>query len=158
LFLCTGNSARSIMAKAILNKVGAGKFRAQAQAASPRHGCLLAQSSELRHGKIGSLVKWGVEGRNVGAMADNVVSNFERYERIAAYYDCLDLPFEYGWYRGIRPQMFRDLPGRILDAGVGTGRNILFYPAGADVGVDVSPAMLKCAKRRIDSPRPPRSS
>lgn len=33
LFLCTGNSSRSILAKSILNKEGAGRFRAFAQAA-----------------------------------------------------------------------------------------------------------------------------
>lgn len=76
-------------------------------------------------------------------------SNLNRYERIAPLYDLLDLPFEYGRYRKIRPLLFEGLAGRILDAGVGTGRNIQFYPPGAEVvGVDLSPAMLARAERR----------
>jgi ubiquinone/menaquinone biosynthesis C-methylase UbiE len=79
-----------------------------------------------------------------------VASNYQRYQRIAPLYDLLDLPFEYGRYRRIRPLLFAGLSGRILDAGVGTGRNMPFYPAGSSVvGIDFSPAMLARAERRL---------
>ena len=81
-------------------------------------------------------------------------SNFDRYQRIAPFYDLLDLPFEHGRYRMLRPQLFVGLSGRILDAGVGTGRNFPFYPRGAEVvGIDISPSMLaRAERRRSESP------
>ncbi len=62
------------------------------------------------------------------------------YQRIAPFYDLIDLPFELGRYRSIRPLLFEGLSGRLMDAGVGTGRNIAFYPSGSEgVGIDLSP-------------------
>jgi ubiquinone/menaquinone biosynthesis C-methylase UbiE len=77
------------------------------------------------------------------------LSHRGRYQRIAPFYDLLDLPFEYGRYRRLRPLLFEGLSGRVLDAGIGTGRNIPFYPAGTEVvGIDLSPAMLARAGAR----------
>ncbi len=75
----------------------------------------------------------------------------ETYNRIARLYDLLDLPFERRRYRSIRSKLFADLAGKILDAGVGTGRNIEFYPEGAEIiAIDNSPKMLERGRRRRD--------
>ena len=78
------------------------------------------------------------------------------YQRIAPYYDILDFIGEALNQRRVRPLLLDGLNGRILDAGVGTGRNIPFYPSGADiVGMDLSSAMLRRAHRRrqrLDAP------
>src|SRR5262245_8715677 len=85
-------------------------------------------------------------------MSETETSNLTRYQRIAPFYDVLDLPFEYGRYRKIRPQLFAGLSGLILDAGVGTGRNFPFYPPGDRfLGIGLSPAMLARAARRRPS-------
>ena len=71
------------------------------------------------------------------------------YRRIAPFYDALDLPFERWRYRALRPLLFEGLGGRLLDAGIGTGRNCAFYPVGAEVSrIDLSPAMLARARQR----------
>jgi ubiquinone/menaquinone biosynthesis C-methylase UbiE len=78
-----------------------------------------------------------------------MTTNFARYQRIARFYDLLDLPFERKRYSGLRPLLFEDLDGELLDAGVGTGRNCDYYPPQATVsGIDTSPAMLARAHER----------
>jgi arsenate reductase (thioredoxin) len=49
LFLCTGNSARSIIAETMLNKVGDGRFRAYSAGSQPK-GKVHPQTTELLNG------------------------------------------------------------------------------------------------------------
>lgn len=78
-----------------------------------------------------------------------MITNLERYQRIAPLYDFLDGPFERKRYSALRPLLFQNLDGQLLDAGVGTGRNCAYYPPQAVVsGIDSSPAMLARAHDR----------
>jgi len=51
--------------------------------------------------------------------------------------------------RAWRRQLVADLYGRVLEIGVGTGRNLAFYPREVKLtAVDVAPRMLRIARRR----------
>lgn len=50
---------------------------------------------------------------------------------------------------GRRDRLLSRACGRVLEIGVGTGRNLAAYPVDAQItGVDISPAMLEFAKAR----------
>lgn len=72
----------------------------------------------------------------------------EKYRITAWFYDILDYPWE-RQYRKWRPELLKDIHGEVLEAGVGTGRNLKYYQKDVRLtGVDLSPAMLKKAEKR----------
>jgi ubiquinone/menaquinone biosynthesis C-methylase UbiE len=74
--------------------------------------------------------------------------NQKRYGITAWFYDILDWPWEWQ-YRKWRPGLLSDVSGEVLESGIGTGRNLAYYPAGVNLtAVDFSPAMLKQASKR----------
>lgn len=79
------------------------------------------------------------------------MSSQRRYNSLAPLYDAVDLA-EHVYKARLRPLLFENLHGRILDAGAGTGRSLPFYPAGAQiVAADLSPGMLRRAKDRSEA-------
>ena len=72
-----------------------------------------------------------------------------RYSRIAPLYDLVDLPFEWLRYQRLRRILCADVTGSVLEAAVGTGRNLAYYAPGTRVtGIDLSPDMLARARAR----------
>jgi phosphatidylethanolamine/phosphatidyl-N-methylethanolamine N-methyltransferase len=72
-----------------------------------------------------------------------------RYQRIAPIYDATELLAERR-YRPWRRELWTLARGpRILEVGVGTGKNMPFYPAGPQItAIDLTPGMLARARRR----------
>ena len=71
-----------------------------------------------------------------------------KYNLTAWFYDILDYPWE-RQYRKWRPILLKDVQGEVLEAGVGTGRNLKYYRADVNlIGIDISLAMLRKAMKR----------
>lgn len=72
-----------------------------------------------------------------------------RYQRIAPLYDAMEV-FAERRYADWRPQLWSMIKGpKVLEVGVGTGKNMPYYPAGVEItAVDLTPGMLERARAR----------
>ncbi len=73
-----------------------------------------------------------------------------RYDRLAPVYDAMEWFVERSAIAEWRRRLWtRVPPGRILEVGVGTGKNIPHYPPDAAItAIDISERMLRRARRR----------
>ena len=71
-----------------------------------------------------------------------------RYNRIAPYYDVIELISERTFSRW-RKRLLARTKGEVLEVGVGTGKNFPYYPESVDVtGLDIADKMLLHARLR----------
>ncbi|WP_372639198.1 class I SAM-dependent methyltransferase [Fodinibius sp.] len=75
-----------------------------------------------------------------------------RYDLIAPFYNIMEWPLERFLFSRWRKQLWNQITGpKVLEIGVGTGKNIPYYPDNiALTGIDLSPGMLKRAKQLLD--------
>ncbi|MCM3576129.1 class I SAM-dependent methyltransferase [Mesobacillus subterraneus] len=70
----------------------------------------------------------------------------KRYNRVSKIYDTMDKMIREDWRRDLLAGAYGD----VLEAGVGTGANLSYYPSSIKslIGVDFSSDMLKYAKQK----------
>lgn len=74
-----------------------------------------------------------------------------RYQRVAPFYDAMEF-FAERRYRHWREELWSRVEGpRVLEVGVGTGKNMPFYTPGSEItAIDLAPGMLARARRRAE--------
>lgn len=71
----------------------------------------------------------------------------KRYNRVSKVYDWMDTMIKHEWRKGL----LKNVRGKVLEVGVGTGANLSFYPQGVELtGIDFSPGMLKQARKKLE--------
>jgi len=76
----------------------------------------------------------------------------EAYDRHSRWYDLTQWPMEAFGLGRLRRRLWDQVQGgRVLEVGVGTGRNLPYYPAQSRVvAIDLSPGMLRRAVKRAE--------
>ncbi len=75
----------------------------------------------------------------------------KRYDRVAFLYDFMEAPLERLRFSTWRKRLQAGIKGeRALEVGVGTGKNLAYYPEDVRItAIDLSPRMLARARRKV---------
>ncbi len=89
-------------------------------------------------------------GDDVNAGISATERTRRRYDRLAFLYDFLEAPVEWFRFRSWRAGLTRRILGpRVLEVGVGTGKNLAHYPEGFRFSaIDISRRMIKPARKK----------
>ncbi|QAA32822.1 class I SAM-dependent methyltransferase [Clostridium manihotivorum] len=75
----------------------------------------------------------------------------KRYNRASRFYDILESPMEMMSLKEWRINLMKELKGKVLEVGVGTGKNIEYYPDNIDItAIDFSEKMLEKAREKSE--------
>lgn len=73
----------------------------------------------------------------------------KKYDRVSKIYDIFEQPMETMSLKKWRLEVTKELKGKILEVGVGTGKNIPYYPDDMDItAIDFSNKMLERAREK----------
>jgi ubiquinone/menaquinone biosynthesis C-methylase UbiE len=84
------------------------------------------------------------------AKTQDSLTTQRRYDRQAALFDLMEVPIELLVFGRLRRRLWAEVDGaRLLEVGVGTGKNMPYHSEGTRaVAVDISPQMLRRAASR----------
>jgi hypothetical protein len=79
----------------------------------------------------------------------------QRYDRIAPFYDAMEWMVDWRARRWQRELCAAVEPGKILELGAGTGKNIRYYPEDAKIDRNLSLAVVKRIEAWAPAALPP---
>ena len=83
-------------------------------------------------------------------MSDITEKIKRRYNRVSVIYDLMEKPMEV-FAAKWREEITGEVYGKVLEVGVGTGKNIPFYPTGIELtAIDFSAKMLEKARAKYE--------